>query len=88
MAITLPPEARKQALASLRRFATEQLEVELGEIQAVALLDYFLAELAPTAYNAGVGDAQAVLRDRLADLEGCLEPEFGYWPKGSSVRRK
>jgi len=29
------------------------------------------------------------LRDRLADLEAtCYEPEFVYWPKGSSVRRK
>jgi hypothetical protein len=29
------------------------------------------------------------MRDRVADLEGvCHEPEFAYWPKGPSVRRK
>ena len=43
----------------------------------------------PSAYNAGVADAQAFLRDRVADLEGtCSEPTFAYWPKGASVRRK
>lgn len=36
-----------------------------------------------------MADAQTFLRDRLADLEGvCSEPEFAYWPKAGSVRRK
>ena len=61
----------------------------LTEIQATALLEYFLKELAPTAYNAGVVDAQAFVRDRLGDLEATVhEREFAYWPKGSSVRRR
>ncbi|HET8650573.1 MAG TPA: hypothetical protein VFL95_11060 [Gemmatimonadales bacterium] len=42
-----------------------------------------------TAYNAGVAAAESFLRDRLADLEAtCYEPEFAYWPKRTSVRRK
>jgi uncharacterized protein (DUF2164 family) len=89
MPVTLPDDARKQALSSIRRFCSEQLEQEASDIQAMALLDFFLKELAPTVYNAGVTDAQAYLRDRLSDLEGAVsEPEFVYWPKGSSVRRK
>lgn len=44
---------------------------------------------APTAFNAGVAAAEAYMRDRVADLDGiCNVPEFAYWPKGSSVRRK
>jgi hypothetical protein len=59
MAIALSDDARKQALASIRRYCGENL------------------------------DAQVFLRDRLADLEAtCYEPEFVYWPKPSSVRRK
>ncbi len=89
MAVTLPPEARKQALASLRRFCTEDLELEVSDLQVIGLLDFVLKEVGPSVYNGAISDAQAFLRDRLADLEAtCSEPEFPYWPKGSSVRRK
>ena len=89
MTITLPPDAEKQALASIRRFCDEELEIELGDVQARQLLGFVLRELAPTAYNAGVAAAEAYLRDRISDLEGvCNVPEFAYWPKGTSVRRK
>jgi uncharacterized protein (DUF2164 family) len=89
MAVTFPVEATKQSLASIKRFCTDELEVEVSDIQANLLLAFFLKELAPTVYNAAVADSQAFLRDRLADLEAtCYEPEFVYWPKGSSVPRK
>lgn len=75
------------ALRSLARFAEEQLE--LDDLRVMALLDFILKQIAPSGSNAGVADAQAYLRDRLADMEGTwYEPEFAYWPKGSSVRRK
>ena len=89
MPIELSPDVEKQALASVRRFCIEELEIEIGELQARQFLKFVLQELAPTAYNAGVADAEAYLRDRVADLEGvCHVPEFSYWPKGTSVRRK
>ena len=89
MAITLSPEARKQALTSLRRFCTEGLELEVTDLQTIGLLDFLLREIGPSIYNGAISDAQAFPRDRVADLEGtCSEPEFAYWPKGSSVRRK
>jgi uncharacterized protein (DUF2164 family) len=89
MGIQLSDEARQQATASLQRFCTEELEVELTGIQATMLLNFILAEIAPTAYNAGIAAAEAFLRDRLADLEAtCSETEFAHWPKGTSVRRK
>ena len=89
MSIQLTPEAEKQALASLLRFCSEELEVEISDLQTRRLLKFVLQEIAPTAYNAGVAAAEAYLRDRLADLDGvCHEPEFAYWPKGTSVRRK
>jgi uncharacterized protein (DUF2164 family) len=89
MTFTLSPDAEKLALASLRRFGTEELEIELSDIQVRQLLRFVLKEIAPTAYNTGVAAAEAYMRDRVADLEGvCHEPEFTYWPKGPSVRRK
>jgi uncharacterized protein (DUF2164 family) len=89
MAVELSPDDTKQAVASMRRFASEELDVELSEIQLLSLLRYFLTEIAPTVYNRAIADAQVFLRDRLADLDAtCYEPEFVYWPKGTSVRRK
>lgn len=89
MALKLSDDARKRALASLKRFWAENLDAEVSDLQAIALLDFFLREIGPTVYNAGVADAQTYLRDRVADLEGtCFEPEFAYWPKSSAVRRK
>jgi uncharacterized protein (DUF2164 family) len=89
MQIELSSDDEKRALTSLRRYCTDELEVEIGELQARQLLAFVLREIAPTAYNAGVAAAEAYLRDRVADLEGvCHLPEFTYWPKGTSVRRK
>lgn len=89
MALKLSDDARKRALASLKRFWAKNLDAEVSDLQAIALLDFFLREIGPTVYNAGVADAQTYLRDRVADLEGtCFEPEFAYWPKSSAVRRK
>jgi uncharacterized protein (DUF2164 family) len=89
MSVQFSDEARKQAIASLQRYCAEHLEIELTSIQATMLLNFVLAEIAPTAYNTGVAAAEAFLRDRLADLEAtCYEPEFAYRPKGASIRRK
>ncbi len=89
MPVELPPEAARQAHASLRRFCEQELELELGDLQVTMLLKFVLAEVAPSAYNAGVAAAEAYLRDRLGDMEGAVhETEFAYWPKGTSVRRK
>lgn len=88
MPVQLSPDASTQALASLRRFCADELDLEVSDIQVRMLLDFFLKELAPSAYNAGIQAAEAFLRDRVADLAAVQEPEFAYWPKGSAARRK
>ena len=87
MTITLSDDARKQSIASIKRYFLEELDQEIGELKAGLVLEYFLKEIAPTIYNGAINDAQTYLRDRLADLEGvCSVPEFAYWPS-ASVRR-
>lgn len=89
MPIQFSDEAKKQAVESVQRYCTEELDIDLSGIQAAMLFKFILAEIAPTAYNVGVAAAEAFLRDRVADLEAtCYETEFAYWPKGASVRRK
>lgn len=86
--IDLPDETVKKLVASLRRFFAEELEEELGELQARLLLDFVLEEIGPSVYNAAVADAQTYLRDRVADLDGaCFRPELAYWARRSSRRR-
>jgi uncharacterized protein (DUF2164 family) len=81
MAITLAPDTQKQLVSSIKRYAAEHLEQEIGDLQAGLLLDYVLKEIGPSIYNKAIGDAQAYFQDRLADLEAtCYEKEFGYWP--------
>ena len=82
MAIKISPETRQRLIASLKRYAAENLDEELGDLKAGLLLDYCLTEIGPAVYNQAIVDAQAYFTARVAALEGvCHEPEFGFWPR-------
>ncbi len=88
MPIELSPDARKQAVASIRRYFAENLEQDVGDLKAGLLLEYFLREIGPCVYNRAIQDAQVYFRDRVVDLEGtCYEKEFTYWPPSAAARR-
>lgn len=71
-------------MASIRRYVAEDWELDIGDLKAGLLLDFFLKEIGPCVYNRAVSDAQVYFRDRVADLEGaCYEKEFAYWPPSS-----
>lgn len=89
MDITISDQTKTQAIASIRRYCAEQLDQEVGDLQAGLLLEFVLKEIGPSIYNAVIADAQAFLRDRVADLDGaCFVPEFGYWPRSAARRRQ
>jgi uncharacterized protein (DUF2164 family) len=78
--VKIPDEARKQAVASIKRYFEEEMEQEIGDLKAGLLLDYFLKELGPTVYNCAIADARAFFEERAADLDGvCYRAEFPYW---------
>jgi len=80
--VTISDEARKHAVASIRRYFEEEMEQEIGDLKAALLLGYFLKELGPTVYNQAIADAQAFFEERAADLDGvCYRAEFPYWTK-------
>ncbi len=79
--ITLPEEARKQAIASIQRYFADELDQEIGDLKATLVLDYVLAELGPAIYNQAIADAKAFFDERAADLAAlCHRDEFPYWP--------
>ncbi len=88
MAIELTKEARKEAIASIERYFQENTDERIGNIAAGALLNFFLEEVGPSAYNRGVADAQERMQMRLGELDiEVHEDEFVYWPKQERKRR-
>jgi len=88
MAITFPPEAKKQLLGSIKRYVAENLDQDIGDLKAGMLLDYFLKEIGPTVYNQAIADAQGYFQARVGDLEGvCFEKEFTYWVQPARPRK-
>lgn len=86
--LTLPDEARKQAIPSLQRFFREELEQEIGDLKAGLVLDYFLEEIGPSVYNKALADATAFITERAADLAALgSRDEFTYWPAAERRRR-
>jgi uncharacterized protein (DUF2164 family) len=78
----LDPETRQTLLESIKRFAEEELELEIGDLKAGFFLDYCLEEIGPSIYNQAIKDAQAFFFTKVEDLEGtCYEPEL-QWSAG------
>lgn len=78
--IKLAKDAEERSLASIKRYFEEHMDDEVGDLKAKLLLDFFLEEIGPAVYNRAISDAQAVIQDRVADLDGtCYHTEFGYW---------
>ena len=82
MPINLSADTTKRLIVSIKRYAAENLDEEIGDLKAGLLLDYVLKEIGPAIYNQAIADAQSYFTGRVADLDGvCHEPEFGYWPR-------
>ena len=89
MAIEIPKEARKEAIASIERYFAENMEEKIGNIAAGALLNYFLEEIGPLVYNQAVAEVQERLQARIAELDiEVHEDEFQYSRKQQSASRK
>ena len=53
-------------------------------IAARLLLDFCFCEIGPSIHNQAVQDAQAVMQEKIAEVEtNCYETEFAYWQKKS-----
>jgi uncharacterized protein (DUF2164 family) len=87
MAITLDKPDRDEAINSLQRYFRTELDQEIGNLQAGALLQYVLEEIAPLAYNIAIRQAQETLQSRITELDiDCHEAPFSYWSKQAKRR--
>ncbi|WP_150428939.1 DUF2164 domain-containing protein [Dechloromonas sp. CZR5] len=86
MTIEISNDASKAAVASIQRYFSENLDEEIGNLAAGALLSFFLKEIGPVVYNQAVADAQARLQVRVAELDAeVYEEPFAYWSKQGKV---
>ena len=91
--IELPKEAKAEAISSIERWFSEELDQRVGNITAGALLNFLLEEIGPSIYNQAVADVQERLLVRVQEIDvECHEDEFQYWrrrgqpPSGKSRR--
>ncbi|MGB9030890.1 MAG: DUF2164 domain-containing protein [Acidobacteriaceae bacterium] len=85
----LAKQARADAIASVKKYFEEEIREPIGDLRAGLLLDFFLEEVGPAIYNKAIGDAQARLQQRVADLDGELyADEFQYWVRLAAKRKK
>jgi uncharacterized protein (DUF2164 family) len=89
MAIELDKDVRDRAIASLQRYFTENMDEPIGNVQAGALLHFFVEDIAPAIYNLAIADAQERLHARVAELDiECHEEPFEYWKKQQPGRKR
>ena len=70
--VELTREARTAAATRLQAWLKDELDQEVGGLQAGMLLGELAAELGPLFYNRGVADARAVVAARAEDLDEAL----------------
>ena len=87
MAIEFSAEERSDLVPSIQRYMAEKLDVELGNLDAEFLLGFFAQEIGPRIYNKAVRDAQALLQERVVELDAvCFEVEQSWWQKEGARR--
>ena len=82
MTIELSRETQQVLTGSLQRYFKENMEEEIGNLTAGALLNFILAEVGPLVYNKAVADVQQRLQARIMEIDlEVYETEFEYWGK-------
>jgi uncharacterized protein (DUF2164 family) len=80
MAIKLEKDTEQYLTDSIKRFFSQELDDDIGDLKALRVLDFFLREIGPSVYNQAIADAQSFFQEKTADLGGVrYEPEFDFW---------
>lgn len=69
---TLNREERSYLASELRAYLDAELDVEIGNMEAEALIDMIGEKLGATYYNRGLKDAEALMSRKLDDISDDL----------------
>ena len=82
-------DQKAEVVSSLRHYFTENLDSNLSEMQAGFLLEYFMNEIGPFAYNQGIEDARKYFLRLTEDLPGtCFQEPLTHWKTRSGTVRR
>lgn len=82
MSVELNKDEIKDVIPSVQQFFSDEMEIELSDLKARLLIDFFVSEVGAYAYNKGVADSQKFMQRQLDDLSGaCHEYPADYWNK-------
>lgn len=70
--ITFSSDEKAIIVRKIQRYFSEELRQEIGRFDAEFLLDFFGAEVGGYFYNRGLYDAQALLADKLEDMQDAI----------------
>lgn len=80
MTIKIPDPVRQQALQSIQRYFSINMDDDIGDLATSLLLDFFIEEIGPAIYNQGVADVQERLQARVMEVDTeVYAEEFTYW---------
>jgi uncharacterized protein (DUF2164 family) len=69
-------------IGSIRRFFSEHLDEEIGDLKAERVLEFCVKEIGPSVYNQAIADARAYFQKATSDLGDIrYEAEFDFWKK-------
>lgn len=74
----MPPiifsKSEKDAITrKIQEHCAEELDYDIGQLEAGFLLKFFTEEIGPYFYNKGLQDAQALLQKRLEEITGAID---------------
>lgn len=70
-------ENKEAIVAKLQRYFSDELDQEIGQFDALFLLEFFEKEIGAFFYNKGLEDAQALMESKLeAITDGFYELEM------------
>lgn len=66
--IKISKENKEEMRKHIIKYFSNERDEDLGDLASQLLLDFFIEELAPYAYNQGVEDAYVYIKDKAEDL--------------------
>jgi uncharacterized protein (DUF2164 family) len=82
MSIKISKDSETYLLESIKRFFSENMDQDIGDLKAANVLEFCVREIGPSIYNQAIADAQAYMHEKASDLAGSrYQAEFDYWRK-------
>ncbi len=71
--IELSNEDKATLVQAAQKYASDELDIELGRFDAEFFVEHLAGLMAPIVYNQALRDAQAILQQRVIDLVEAID---------------